>query len=262
MSYQWTTNVYTPIAVDGFKGPATYRALQYGLGVAHDGVWGPVTCEAFQTFLAVAADGDFGPISTRALQTKINEWGYGLAEDGAWGPATTQALQRVLNAGQFGLTPPSGNPDPGPTGGRAPISESSVEYIRGQSVTTQTLVVQQACAHAGLTYSVHWQEGYDTLCTRESSWDPNSVNDYDSNANGPIVGDGYPQNCSRGLAQCIPSTFSEHHAEGTSNNIYDPVANVAASMLYVVAVYGVNQDGSNLAQQVEQADPNRPPRGY
>jgi len=39
------------------------------------------------------------------------------------------------------------------------------------------------------------------------------------NATGPTVGDGNPQNCSRGVAQCIPQTFAAYHvavnAEGT-----------------------------------------------
>lgn len=261
MSYHWTDNTYTPITVDGQLGPATIKALQYGLGdVAVDGLWGPKTAAAFQVFLGVTADGDFGPISTEALQRKLNTVGdYGLSVDGVLGPLTTRALQQCLNAGQFG----SGSQPRPPSGGHAaPISESAVQYIRGQSVSSRATVVQRACAAAGLTYSPSWQVGYDTLCTRESSWNPNAVNDSDSNAYGPTQSDGYPQNCSRGLAQCIPPTFAEHHAAGTSDNIYDPVANVAASMLYVVAKYGVSKDGSNLATQVQQANPNRPPKGY
>lgn len=261
MSYHWTDNTYTPIAVDGQFGPATIKALQYGLGdVTVDGLWGPKTAAAFQVFLGVAADGDFGPLSTEALQRKLNAvGGYGLAVDGSWGPLTTRALQQCLNAGQFG----SGSQPPPPSGGgAAPIGESAVQYIRGQSVSSRVTVVQRACAAAGLTYSNSWQVGYDTLITRESSWDPNNVNHTDSNATGPTQSDGYPQNCSRGLAQCIPPTFAAHHAARTSDNIYDPVANVAASMLYVVARYGVTNNGSNLAQRVQQANPNLPPKGY
>jgi len=40
------------------------------------------------------------------------------------------------------------------------------------------------------------------------------------------------------------------------------VANIAASMKYVMDRYGVSPDGSNLAANVQQADPNRPPQGY
>jgi SLT domain-containing protein len=40
------------------------------------------------------------------------------------------------------------------------------------------------------------------------------------------------------------------------------VANIAASMRYVMNRYGVSSDGSNLVSLVQQADPSRPPRGY
>jgi len=40
------------------------------------------------------------------------------------------------------------------------------------------------------------------------------------------------------------------------------VANIAASMRYVMRRYGVSSDGHDLAVLVQQADPSRPPRGY
>jgi hypothetical protein len=40
------------------------------------------------------------------------------------------------------------------------------------------------------------------------------------------------------------------------------VANIAASMNYVMGRYGVSPDGSNLAARVAQANPNAAPRGY
>ena len=38
--------------------------------------------------------------------------------------------------------------------------------------------------------------------------------------------------------QTIMTTFEAYHQAGTSNNIYDPVANVAAAINYIKAVYG------------------------
>ena len=108
----------------------------------------------------------------------------------------------------------------------------------------------------------NWTHGYLTLTNRESSFNPNAVNTYDSNATGPTAADGNPQNCSRGLAQCIPTTFAANHQPGTSNNIYDPVASIAASMNYVIKDYGVSRDGSDLAAKIQQADPTRGPGGY
>jgi len=40
------------------------------------------------------------------------------------------------------------------------------------------------------------------------------------------------------------------------------VANIAASMRYVMRRYGVASDGHDLTQRVQQADINRFPRGY
>ena len=47
-----------------------------------------------------------------------------------------------------------------------------------------------------------------------------------------------------------------------STNIYDPVANICASMNYVIHRYGVSLNGENLAAVVQQADARRPPKGY
>jgi SLT domain-containing protein len=122
--------------------------------------------------------------------------------------------------------------------------------------------IESACAAAKVPFSGYWLRGMETLTRRESSWLPNAINHWDSNATGPIVGDGYPQNCSRGLAQVIPPTFVAYHADETSDSIYDPVANIAASIGYIRARYGVAEDGRDLAAKVQQADPKRSPRGY
>jgi SLT domain-containing protein len=122
--------------------------------------------------------------------------------------------------------------------------------------------IKDACAAAGVPLTDYWSDGLTELCKRESSDRPNAVNTTDPNATGPIVLDGHPRNCSRGVAQCVPETFAQYHAEGTSWQIYDPVANIAAAIKYIMARYGVQEDGSDLASKVQQADPDRPPRGY
>ena len=43
---------------------------------------------------------------------------------------------------------------------------------------------------------------------------------------------------SRGLMQVIGSTFAAYHIPGTSTNIYDPIANIAAAINYARHVYG------------------------
>lgn len=65
---------------------------------------------------------------------------------------------------------------------------------------------------------------------RESSGNPNAINLWDSNAAA-----GTP---SIGLLQVIQPTFDAYHVEGTSTNIYDPVANITAACNYAYHVYG------------------------
>jgi hypothetical protein len=64
----------------------------------------------------------------------------------------------------------------------------------------------------------------------ESGGNPNAINLNDINAQ---MGDP-----SRGLMQTIMSTFQSYHWPGTSNNIYDPLANIAAALNYARHVYG------------------------
>lgn len=64
----------------------------------------------------------------------------------------------------------------------------------------------------------------------ESGGNPNAINLTDINAQ---MGDP-----SRGLLQVIMSTFDMYHWPGTSMNIFDPLANIAAAINYARAVYG------------------------
>jgi hypothetical protein len=65
----------------------------------------------------------------------------------------------------------------------------------------------------------------------ESGGNPNAINLTDSNAQ-----HGDP---SRGLMQTIGGTFSSFHVPGTSNNIYNPLANIAAALNYAIHTPGV-----------------------
>jgi SLT domain-containing protein/cell wall-associated NlpC family hydrolase len=70
----------------------------------------------------------------------------------------------------------------------------------------------------------------DYIMSRESSGNPRAINNTDINA-----AHGDP---SRGLMQVIGSTFAANHVSGTSWDIYDPLANVAAAIRYMVGRYG------------------------
>lgn len=65
---------------------------------------------------------------------------------------------------------------------------------------------------------------------RESSGNPNAINNWDINAI-----NGVP---SIGLLQVIKPTFDAYHVAGTPNSQYDPVANITAAANYAADRYG------------------------
>ncbi|MFJ9588598.1 transglycosylase SLT domain-containing protein [Streptomyces acidicola] len=65
---------------------------------------------------------------------------------------------------------------------------------------------------------------------RESSGNPQAINNWDSNA-----AKGTP---SKGLLQVIDPTFATYHVDGTANDPYDPVANIVAACNYAAHRYG------------------------
>lgn len=122
-----------------------------------------------------------------------------------------------------------------------------------------------ALDHLGITdprARQRWLRGYTTLIARESGGDPSAIAGRPATAPGPVQPDGHPLGYARGLTQTLPQTFARYHQRGTAADIYDPVANICASMNYVMHRYGVTADGVNLAALVQQADPRRAPKGY
>lgn len=94
-------------------------------------------------------------------------------------------------------------------------------------------LIEQAMALVGGNVAAnHDVAGVESLMLAESSGNPNAINNYDSNAQ-----NGDP---SRGLMQTISATFNAYHVSGTSDNIYDPLANIAAALAYINAQYGGN----------------------
>ncbi|MFI7357127.1 transglycosylase SLT domain-containing protein [Streptomyces avidinii] len=65
---------------------------------------------------------------------------------------------------------------------------------------------------------------------RESSGNPLAINNWDINARNGIP--------SKGLLQVIDPTFRAYHVPGTSQDSYDPVANITAACNYAAARYG------------------------
>lgn len=125
--------------------------------------------------------------------------------------------------------------------------------------------IAAAPSHLGVTDPAarrNWLQGYETLIARESAGRPCAVGAGPAATPGPEQPDGHGLGYARGITQIIPATFARYHQPGTSTNIYDPVANICASMNYVIHRYGVRRDGANLVALVQQANMHRPPKGY
>jgi Excreted virulence factor EspC, type VII ESX diderm/Transglycosylase SLT domain len=189
--------------------------------------------------------------------------------DGKAGGSLNDSGNKVPDSGNApgqpaGPPPPPPPAAPAPTGPQ-PIPVDQVTYdnsgnpASGPDATRG--YINQAMDKLGITDPAareRWAQGYMTMAEHESSYNPNAINNWDSNAKNSTgtVADGYGNGCSRGIVQCVPGTFAQYHQPGTSNDIYDPVANIAASMNYVMGRYHVSPDGSDLAAKVGQANPN------
>jgi SLT domain-containing protein len=149
--------------------------------------------------------------------------------------------------------------------GAAAIPPSAIQYQRSFAAGHISQRIAAALDHMGITDPVarrNWLRGYQTLIARESGGRPWAIASEPATAAGPTQADGHGLGYARGLTQTIPETFARYHQPGTSTNIYDPVANICASMNYVMHRYGVAANGENLVALVQQADARRPPRGY
>jgi LysM repeat protein len=165
------------------------------------------------------------------------------------------------------------NPNPPATPGKITWSQMTGWNLAGTFKSGKAACedyIRQACAIMGLP-TTYWVPGMSTITSRETAYNSPQwqVNTTDSNAknvselfNGGNAPDGKKGQCSRGMVQCIPQTFCQYHVAGTTTSIYDPVASAAAGISYIIAVYKVNRDGSNLTAKVQQADPNKQPKGY
>lgn len=111
---------------------------------------------------------------------------------------------------------------------KAQAAATNVAYRVGAGVQQWAGTVARALSILGLPQSLAGRVLYQMKT--ESGGDPNAQNNWDINAL-----EGHP---SQGLMQVIPSTFSAYHVAGTSWNIRDPLANVAAAINYARHVYG------------------------
>jgi SLT domain-containing protein len=140
------------------------------------------------------------------------------------GPAAAQV--KAFQAGRDGL---AGNrPDNQPGGAVGSCSVSG----GGCGVKRWAGMAQLALRLGGCPAGPANLSKFLRLMKQESCGNPNAINRTDSNAAAGIP--------SQGLMQVIPPTFRANHVAGTSNNILDPLANMAASARYIRRQYGCN----------------------
>jgi SLT domain-containing protein len=77
---------------------------------------------------------------------------------------------------------------------------------------------------------------YDII-EHESGWNHAAVSQEQGRS---FESDGAHSDACRGLAQLRPPVFAQYHAPGTSANIYDPVASIAALWLFIADQFDVN----------------------
>lgn len=148
---------------------------------------------------------------------------------------------------------------------RRPLPLRAVRYEKSYAHGHVRQRIAEALDHLGITERAarrNWIRGYETLIARESGGKASAIASEPATAAGPTQSDGLGLGYARGITQTIPATFARFHQPGTSTNIYDPVANICASINYVIHRYGVSPDGDNFVALVQQADARRPPKGY
>lgn len=206
------------------------------------------------------ATGYFGEQTRAAYRAEQLAQGFeGTAADGVPGCASLTALGRDA---RFEVR----CEDASHAAGGGGISLGDVAYHDPDDEAGEAAMrryAEQACRLTGMdpTFGV---PALTTITRRESVHNHRKfrVNRTDVNARGPIAPDGHPRDCSRGATQCIPPVFAEYHQAGTATTPYDVVADMCATINYVRDRYRVNRSGSNFAARVQQADPDRPARGY
>lgn len=140
---------------------------------------------------------------------------------GPWGDivknAATHAVDKAWSWAKDKLNPFSSGDD-----------GSGFKYTAGGKVERWRPLVLRALAHVGQPASLA-----DTTLRRlnqESGGNPKAINRSDSNARMGIP--------SKGLMQVIDPTFRAYRDKSLPNNIWDPMANLVASMRYAKSRYG------------------------
>jgi len=178
-----------------------------------------------------------------AVRTAGNVGGYAsLKQPGTYLPPAGHRIDwsAVPRAGEHGGTRPASAGGTGGTASGGPGgsggSGGSGATSGGPPLTQPTGSVKTWIAQA---ISILEQHGYkasqldaaavNTIIQHESSGNPHAQNNWDSNAKA-----GHP---SKGLMQCIDSTFDQYSLPG-HKDIWNPVDNIIAGVRYAISRYG------------------------
>ncbi|MFI6723542.1 transglycosylase SLT domain-containing protein [Streptomyces atratus] len=134
----------------------------------------------------------------------------------------TQTKKISLGMAAAGAAVVAGSLAGAPAASAATLAQSSSGSV--SRWINESLTIMRAQGIPGSYHGIHRN------LMRESSGNPNAINNWDSNA-----AKGIP---SKGLLQVIDPTFRAYHVPGTSWNIYDPVANITAACNYAAQRYG------------------------
>lgn len=125
--------------------------------------------------------------------------------------------------------PPRSN-EIAPSGDRTPQAPHNVRRYQGVIPQNERRALMElALRTAGVEVSEAMINGLNTIIQRESGWNPNIVNNWDSNAR-----KGTP---SKGLMQTIGPTFDRYKMPG-HDDILNPLHNMLAGIRYATRRYG------------------------
>jgi SLT domain-containing protein len=212
---------------------ASGRAPTIGAGNYAGGGWNPISA-AINAGKTAASD--ISGAAKSAAHTVSNLWSDTtglLANPVNWiSQHATSMLTQGIGSGTVGSDVAHGAATAAVNAIKSMINDSmtvnDVNYKAGAGVQQWKPDVLKALQLNGLSSALANQVLFQMQT--ESGGNPNAINLWDSNA---AAGDP-----SRGLMQVIGTTFSEYHVKGTSENILDPLANIAAALAYAKAVYG------------------------
>lgn len=220
---------------------ASGRAPTIGAGNYAGGGWNPVTA-VLNAGKSIGSD--ISGAAKSAASTVSNLWSDTtglLANPVNWiSQHATSMLTQGIGSGTVGSDVAHGAATAAVNAIKSMISDSmsvnDVNYKAGAGVQQWKPDVLKALTLNGLSSALANQVLYQMQT--ESGGNPNAINLWDSNA---AAGDP-----SRGLMQVIATTFQQYHVPGTSENILDPVANIAAAINYAKHTYGPDLERNGM----------------